>query len=321
MGKKRSDPDSGGLIEEGCTSLSDGEGQDEAPSMDTPPPGDGHFARKKGELDKDHQAFLLWAMQTPAARSQRLTSIALSMSTTTLRRRMVKWKWRKRVKEVAGATGSDVLAWRQYLNSYANEYGVAAVAAVQKNMVIAGPLTPLAIIREKLGIKADPVGHAKDSAARAALEDLPGVSSESVGDLSGAADSPPPQGSRMERRLKLAKFVDGTLDVYGAQVERALKSKKGKGLAVRPTDLPVLIALSDELHGVGGDESSGPRESVRVRIARENDEDLLEALNDDSKEIAAILRALNNKRAQDEVHDAQQREILIEQGRVVELVS
>ncbi len=318
--------------EQGASSTGITPNQDAEPV--TPDPGHGHFPKLFGEPPEDHRAFLLWCMQSPAKRSKRLTAKASGLSEPTIRRRYKKWHWPERAKATAGAVGSDTLAWRQYLLDYVEVFRLEGVATVQANMAITGPETPLAVIRRRLGSQSEPSAHSRDSAIRAALEgaqditagmfkkvdggaEAGGLAVDEGGDAGDASET-----TREKRARTWAALVNGTLGVYAKQLRYALdtKNETGSGVKVRPADLETLIALSQELEGLGATKTGdGPKESVRVRLARENGEDVLAAIAEDHTEIGAILEAVRNKRAQGVEHLKAELASVSGRGQVVEL--
>lgn len=364
----------------------------------TPPPGPGHLAPRPGESADNHRAFLLWAMQEPSRRSMRATSRALGVGDRTIRRWCADYGWEERARVEA----SDRLAWAEYLGRYAETYGVRGLAMVQDNMDFPGPMTPLAVVRARLGPAADARAYPEDSAARRVLEDAAETSRRVMGDQlhdPGPDDGPPepeereldaldagedeedpdlppsplagkarggagggpaareggsqdrgdapgdaPRGrtSAEEKREQAADpaarrtrvdehrtLVRATLGVYSQELQahaQAVAEARRRGqkiptlpahLRVRPADLGILIELEQALSDAPKIEgSAGPLESVRVRIAREEGADVLEALDQDHRELGAILEALRQKRAQDAAHLRQEME---RRAQVVEL--
>ena len=128
--------------------------------------------------------------------------------------------------------------------------------------------------------------------------------------------APPPKESRDEaldpqaKRGRVREFralVGSTLNIYAQDVKHTLDPKKfpnGQTLKVTPKDVPVLIELAQALEEIPETTSGavGPMESVRVRIARERGEDVLEALGRDHEEMGVILGALAEKKAQEAEH-------------------
>jgi hypothetical protein len=325
----------------------------------TPPPGPGHFPRLQGESEAEHRGFLLWAMQTPGARSYRLTAKAAKVTDTSVRRWAERRSWSSRVE---GLTRSDGLAWRAWLAHYADSTGIAGISIVQPNMVIEGPLTPLAYLRQRLGDRADPSSYEKESTARSILDaaadasmaamgddpeegEDPGLGPNPLGGSGGAGEGANPlggkdvegaqrphpapatpagsgatppatpathrdeamdPGGRKKRVSEFRALVGATLNIYGQDVKHTLdpqKFPKGQTIRVTPKDVPLLIELAHTLAEVPESTAAvGPMESVRVRIARERGEDVLEALGHDHEEMGVVLSSLATKKAQEAEH-------------------
>jgi hypothetical protein len=124
-----------------------------------------------------------------------------------------------------------------------------------------------------------------------------------------AVGDPKPETVREEaadpakRRARVEDYkqlIRGTLGVYA-------KDLVGGKVKVTPRDAVLLIELEQALAEAPKVEGGrGPVESVRVRTARENGDDLLDALGQDLAEQAVILSALRQKRAQEVAHLSQE---------------
>lgn len=102
--------------------------------------------------------------------------------------------------------------------------------------------------------------------------------------------------TRKNRVDDYRKLIGGTLGVYA----RDLTQGKVK---VTPRDAVLLIELEQALAEAPKEsQGRGPVESVRVRIAREQGEDVLDALTLDHEEMGVVLGALRQKRTQDVAH-------------------
>lgn len=113
--------------------------------------------------------------------------------------------------------------------------------------------------------------------------------------------------ARRGRVREFRTLIQSTLGIYAQDVKHTLNPKQfpnGKEVRVTPKDVPVLIELAQALEEIpeSAATSQGPMESVRVRIAREKGEDVLEALGRDHEEMGVILEALNQKKAQEAEH-------------------
>lgn len=312
--------------------------QDATEEAVTPAPGGGYFPRLDGETVQAHRAFLLWVMQEESKRSYRLAARAAEVSDMAIRRWVARYTWAARLE---GKTRTDGLAWREWLATYA-ESGVHGIAIVQANMAIEGPLTPLAYLKERVGARAiDPRSYPKGSAARAVLEAAaeasrqamggtldgdeegvePGLGLDGLGedgqprrnraDANGQPSSPRDDDldpvSRRKRVKDFRRLIRASLAVYTRDVRHTLNPEmmpNGNQVRIAPRDVPILIELEQalsEVPDIPGD-ASGPIESVRVRIARERGEDVLQALVQDHEEQGVILHALTQKRKQDGEH-------------------
>ena len=109
------------------------------------------------------------------------------------------------------------------------------------------------------------------------------------------------------RVREFRSLVNTTLGIYAQDVKHTLNPKQfptGNVVRVTPKDVPVLIELAQALEEIpeAASGAQGPMESVRVRIARERGEDVLEALGRDHEEMGVILEALAQKKAQEAEH-------------------
>lgn len=334
----------------------------------TPPPGPGHLPPIPLETAAEHRGFLFWAMQDPSRRSMRAVSRALDVGDITIRRWRAKRRWDERMKVEA----SDRLAWAEYLGRYVDAYGIDGMGVIQPLMDVQGPLSPLAIIRARMGPASDAKAYPAESASRRALEAAADMSRQVLGDalhdpdpdkapdedeqvqvvdleeddddeiqdepaptsktqgkkVAGGSpnsktgkgekgrekassapsddrqDDPDPglgeegpsradPGPKRARVDDYRQIIRGTLGVYARDL-------MGGKVKVSPRDAVLLIELEQALAEAPKDaQGRGPVESVRVRIAREQGDDLLDALGQDLSEQGVILSALRQKRAQE----------------------
>lgn len=239
----------------------------------------------------DHAAFLLYCMQDPLKcyadkRSINLTARALNgISDATIRRKLFRArKWEERIQEYG--VGVDGAAWRQYSERYLATIGVDPIRRLAPYMQV----DPLAPTPEAAARMARTAAEAADDG------DLSQMVLQAALDLQKSAVEEGPT----ERRqfLENAKAtIEGALGYIVEGLE-----KKRVSASVRDL-LPLIEAYQGMIGFDGIEESAGPRESVRVRLARDAGEDVLEALREDIAELDLITGLIAQKRDQDEEHE------------------
>lgn len=216
----------------------------------------GKLPRESGNA---YRGFLLWAMQTPHKRAVRPVSKALQKSYPTVRDYSIRWLWSERAKAVT----SDAEAQAIYRRIYFKTYGMSEIAMVEKNIV-----APISV----MGNMPRDIADAVDRTVR---------------------ETNPPKSTVFSTEVKRKHLM--LIDAAIGYVAQGIKTGDVRR-SLR--DIPLLMQLRSELTGENksGDSSSGVvLESVRVRDAKKNGGDIIEALHEDATELAAILHALASR--------------------------
>ena len=242
--------------------------------------------RKIGERRTHHRALLLYGMQNSRKRSVRAVARALGISEGTARNWRKKSEWDARI--AAQPEPHDLMCLQVYRREYMADFGQHELSHVARN--ITQPISSTDL---------------QDSAARAQHEATV-AAHNAVGDSMQAVEQATVQAIKEHRRDvredadRHVKLVDASLGV----IARKLKADE---VRVSVRDIPVLLECRDRLVNViNGTHASGGAlavESVRVKQARENGGDLLEAMLTDAEELVVILEALHAGSSADTRHD------------------
>ena len=222
--------------------------------------------RQKGERTKHHRAFLLYAMQNPTARTCRPISDAIGCSHTSVLQWRKKYNWDDR----ARSQTADVVAQQMYRALYMGRYGIQEVSHIQQN--ITAPVSATTPVPKSV---ADSVQ----------------VSLDQVKDLDDSKHD-------KEMRKKQIMILDAAIG-YVAQ------GIKDSDIKRNIRDLPILIGLRNELSDFGNTERGGAVvvESLRVKDAKANGSNIVEAMYEDALELTMILRNLKGTgEAHQQVH-------------------
>ena len=206
-----------------------------------------------------YRAFLLWSMQTIAKRKILPISKAMELAYPTVRAYSTTWCWEQRVEAEPLA---DQKAQALYRQIFFDEFGMKEISMIEKNI-----LAPISV-----------VGN------------TPRNIIESVNDTIAKTQRPKSDLFTKEVKRKHLMLIDAAIGYIAAgiksgDVRRSLR------------DLPLLLQIRNEMTGAKKDgvKSSLVVESIRVRDAKENNGDIVEALHEDAVELAAILEALKSK--------------------------
>lgn len=232
----------------------------------TPPIVNARLARRDGENERAHRAFLLWAMQAEGARNMRATARAVTASDNAVRKWKVAWEWESRVEDPT----SDTQAATMFAQLYHVKTGGAEVLIVADTMAFeyVGPAT------EDVSV----VGRAVD----AHIEN----------------DARIRQSDDEIRRQRLETVLDATETQL--LVELA-KPEKERTIQVKLSDLPHVIRGRAYLNATraptGTTKASAGEDrarSYRVEKAVADGVDPLYALKAESDEIALIIETMIN---------------------------
>ena len=214
--------------------------------------------RMSAESERAHRAFLLWAMQVESKRNLALVSKAVERSYSSVYKYKKDWDWKNR----AGYSAtSDIEAQRLYNEVYAVKYGTSEIVMVQENIA-----APISITDGK-------------------------VRSVSEG-VQKSIEETKPKETLFDKEVKRKHLI-----LIDAAIGYLASGIKDGSLRKNLRDLPTLIALRRELLD-DGSKNGGARfvaESLRVKHAKQNGGDVVEAMLEDTEELVAILSALKMK--------------------------
>ena len=232
----------------------------------------------KKEPDLAYRCFLLWAMQDPGRRSARAAARAISRSDGVMRQWKARWSWVSRVEMVSMP---DMTAMAIYRAKYYPIYKLREIIEVEGRL--AAPFLPNTPIPNSIA----------EEVEKAVMPDKT------------THDANLRKKKIKERHLQL---VDGALGLL------ARKIAAGE-IRCAMRDLPSLMKLRDELIEPTGVAVGNQIlvESVRIKMAKAQGHDLLEAMHDDAREVVAILGALVTANRLKDKH------VLLMEGKAVEL--
>lgn len=222
------------------------------------------LARLKDEKEQAHRAFLLYAMQAPKKRSQRSVSKAVSVSAPTIGDWKKRFEWEERI--VKGGPAHDVVAQKLYNELYFKKQGMREIAVIEKKII-----APISVV---------------GTVPRPIAEQVSQTVEKSVSTVKENRES-----TLFDNQLKARH-----LDLVDRSIKYISDSLLAGDVKVTLKDLPVMLELRDNLTGKEKEESKSGSiivETIRVKDAKKNGGDLIEAMLDDSKELVAIFEALS----------------------------
>jgi len=224
--------------------------------------------RRQGEPERAHRAFLLWTMQAKMNRNKRAVSRAIKKSHTTISNYLTKFEWELRVTSLSDESEAQQL----YRSLYMSKFAMTEISAVQK--YIATPLSTSGTLDRSIGESVQKA--VKDTSAK--------------------------DGTVHEKEVQRKHIM--LLDAAIGYIAQGLKAGDMKR---QIRDLPVLIQLRKQIAEVENSaRASGiVYESIRVKEAKESGENVVEAMYEDAKELAAILGSLRISGASEQVHNSQ----------------
>lgn len=218
------------------------------------------------EKKKQHRAFLLYAMCAAKKRSMRAIGKAVGVSTPTISDWKTKFKWADRMLNAGPA--HDAIAQKMYQELYFEEIGMREIAMIEKRIVN---------VQSVVATTTKEIGTAATAAVKDSIEQINADKATTVFDD--------------EMKARHLDLVDRSIQY----ISDALLSGDVK---VTLKDLPTMLELRDQLNGKAKeDESKGSIiiETIRVKDAKKNGGDLIQAMLDDSHELVAIFTALSMK--------------------------
>ncbi len=219
--------------------------------------------KMKGEKEKSHRAFLLWAMQSTSKRQASAVGRAIGVSHTQIGNYRKQYRWDER----ATRPTDEVEAYHLYKKLYVPSRGMNELSAVEHNVII-------------------PIG--KDD------ENVPRNLSASIEKAMKTAKVESLKSAKTNHEKEVKRKHIMLLDASIAYIAQGLKDGDIKR---QLRDLPILISLRNELMEM--DNKAGKSaivyESIRVKEAKDNGGDVVEAMYEDARELQVILAALRNK--------------------------
>ena len=251
-----------------------------------------HFQKRDTESPEMYRAFLLFAMQKSKKRSNRKVADAMEKSDFLIRKWRKQHDWEARInKESAQA---DRRAIKAYVGRCVGVYTPRELAAVSRNC----RFDPLAVLAKEAPRKAEivkprlmPVETVSDTVKAVAQQ---------VVDAEEAVHTAT---SDQERN----KAIADQKKIVRAVIGRGIEGIKDGSMKVSSRDLMAYLELQQRVLGFGQDNGVAVQgvESVRVKMARDQGKDVFSALGKDLVELRSMWDLINEKRAQDEVHQEQ----------------
>lgn len=254
------------------------------------PEGPDTLDRWKGEALLAHRGLLLWAAQRPAERSFRAVGRAVGRGESTVR----KWAGAYRWEERASAPAADEVAVVMYRSTYMKRFGKKDWQHVEERCSFLLHTTqdappPSDAAEVIAGSRESELMKAMDSALPKPKRDRLNKAARSVEDEVNRRRS-----EQKEALNKEAKILDVAL---GYAIREMQKNK----VRVSLRDVPMLIEAKRDVqklrHHIAAPEETKRGdtpivESSRVRYAKLNGHSVLQAMKDDTDELAVILGAL-----------------------------
>ena len=245
--------------------------------------------RLSGESPEEWRAMLLWGMVKTKKRSFRLTAKAMDKSDFWIRKLYKKHTWDSRIKSF-GAWG-DHNCLKTYCLKSVHVNSHEELAHVDRHcrkspIAALGKYAPelKAILKPRIvpDEQPSPITRAVAQAINDVEAEVQGVNTVDV------------RKDLLEEQKKITRAVIG----------RGVEGLRDGSMKIGPKDLQNFMAMAQELHGFSFDEGTGARgtESVRVKFARDQGEDILVALRKDHRDHATILQQLWDMKQQDSAH-------------------
>ena len=214
------------------------------------------LVRMEKESDREYRAFLLWAMQVKNRRNKLAVSRAIGVSHTTISNWLSKHKWEKRASRQTAETEAQQL----YRHLYVPKYNMSEIMAVQEN--IASPIT--GTVSQEIGSTINATLNIEKKIQKA------------------------PTVHKKELQRKQLLLLDAAI----AYIAQGIKDGSIKR---QMRDIPLLIQLRNELTEIENSKTNQNivHEYLRVRNAKENNENVVEAMFEDAKELVVILGSLS----------------------------
>lgn len=219
-----------------------------------------------GEKARQHRAILLYAMQAPNKRSMRATAQAVGVSTPTISEWKKKFVWSDRILNTGPA--HDSIAQRTYQELYFEDLGMREIAVVEKRIVN---------VQSIASTTTKEIGTAVQETVKESQELINQDRKE----------------TRFDEQMKARH-----LDLVDRSIQYISDALLSGDVKVTLKDLPTMLELRDNLTGKAKEnENKGSViiETIRVKDAKANGGDLIDAMLADSQELVAIFTALSMK--------------------------
>ena len=226
------------------------------------------MSKQVGEKAIQHRAFLLWAMQSKEqGRSKNKVAKTVGVSATSINNWQKRWDWEERAKNITAETEAHQI----YKKIYFPEIGNTELMAMEENISL-----PKAEKERKV---------VQASVAETLKENLEETEKKAAVLL------------EKETKRKHMMLIDAALGyvaqgIKDGEIKRTLR------------DIPMLLEMREKM---SSNTSANPNaivvESIRVRDAKANNGDIIEAMYQDAEEISAILGALRSRGSVKEIKE------------------
>ena len=219
--------------------------------------------KSKGEKEKPHRAFLLWAMQTSSKRQVSSVGRAIGVSHTQVGNYRKQFRWDERVTRAT----DEVEAYHLYKQLYFPKKGMTEISAVEHNIAI-------------------PIGKDEENVPRNLSSSVEkAMKTAKMESLKSAKTTHEKEGKRKHIMLLDASIAYIAQGLKDGDIKRQLR------------DLPILMSLRSELLEMDNKSAKAAvvYESIRVKEAKDTGGDIIEAMYEDAKELQVVLSTLRKK--------------------------
>ena len=261
-----------------------------------------HYEKRDTESPLQYKAFLLYAMMSSKKRSYRKCAEAIGKSDFWARKLAKKQDWTERInKEKSQA---DRRAFKAYCGRCVSEMTHGELRSVSRNM----RFDPLAAFQ-----KLNPELEAVTRPRLAVAEDESPV----VHAVAKAMNDVETEVAKANDVDKRKQAIEKQTKVVQAVIGRGIEALKDGSMNISARDMKSFLELEQVVMGFTTDTEGKTHgtESVRVKFARDQGDDILVALRKDNADITTIVQALWDQREQQKQHDI---EVEAERKRLME---
>ena len=226
------------------------------------------MGKQIGEKDEQHRAFLLWAMQSPElGRNKNRVAKAVGVSATSINNWEKRWDWKKRAINIT----SDTEAYQIYKKMYFPNIGNTEIMAVQENITLPESQKEVKVVQSTVAETLKENIEETERKASVLME--------------------------KETKRKHMMLIDAALGyvaqgIKDGEIKRTLR------------DIPMLLDMREKMSSnQSANQQAIVVESIRVRDAKANNGDIIEAMYQDAEEISAILGALRSRGSVKEIKE------------------